>query len=116
MMSSHVDSPDDSGDLRMNARHIRYSYTYGFMVRFAMRVYLATSGHGKVGFTMISSGNSTPPHSIGGVRGALERNIMRCYLAIDAYLGAARGSRLSAFRGEPRAVVHSHGALRRPAT
>ena len=68
--------------------HIRYSYTYGFMARFAMRVYLATSGHGKVGFTMISSGNSTPPHFIGGVRGALERNIMRYYLAIDAYLGA----------------------------
>jgi len=68
--------------------HIRYSYTYGFMARFAMRVYLATSGHGKVGFTRIGSGNSAPPHFIGGVRGALERNIMRYYLAIDAYLGA----------------------------
>lgn len=68
--------------------HVRYSYTYGLMARLAMRVYLATSGHGKVGFTMVGGENGGPPHFVGGVRGALERNIMRYYLAIDAYLGA----------------------------
>ena len=68
--------------------HIRYSYTYGVMARFAMRFYLATSGRGKVGFTVIGSGNGAPPRFIGGARGALERNVMRYFLAIDAYLGA----------------------------
>jgi hypothetical protein len=67
--------------------HLRYSYAFGHMARFAMRVYLATSGHGKVGFTMIQDQGNRPSHLIGGVRGTLERNTMRYYLALDAYLG-----------------------------
>jgi len=68
--------------------HVRYSFTYGFRGHFAMGVYFATSGRGKVGFTMIGSQNGRPPHLVGGVRGAVERNVMRYYLALDAYLGA----------------------------
>jgi hypothetical protein len=68
--------------------HLRYSYTYGFVGRVAMKLYLGTSGSGKVGFTTIGDPNDTPPKFIGGVRGAIERNTMRYYLAIDAYLGA----------------------------
>lgn len=68
--------------------HLRYSYTYGFAGRLAMEMYLATSGSDKVGFTVIASPNDSPPELIGGVRGAIERNTMRYYLAIDAYLGA----------------------------
>lgn len=54
--------------------HMRYSYGFGGMGRFAMQAYLATAGASKAGFTT------------GGVRGAVERNAMRYYLAIDAYL------------------------------
>ena len=68
--------------------HLRYSYTYGFVGRLAMNVYLTTSGSGKVGFTVISDPDDPQPEFIGGVRGAIERNTMRYYLAIDAYLGA----------------------------
>lgn len=68
--------------------HLRYSYTYGFLGRLAMRTYLSTSGSGKVGFTVIGDPNDPQPKFIGGVRGAIERNTMRYYLAIDAYLGA----------------------------
>jgi hypothetical protein len=68
--------------------HIQYAYTYGLTARIAMRAYLATSGHGKVGFTKVGSENDEPPHYVGGVRGALERNVMRYYLAIEAHLGA----------------------------
>jgi hypothetical protein len=68
--------------------HIRYSYSYGLLGRLAMKVYLATSGRGKVGFTRIDGPIDRPPRYIGGVRGALERNTMRYYLAIDAYLDA----------------------------
>ncbi|HVE53244.1 MAG TPA: hypothetical protein VNB23_07640 [Ramlibacter sp.] len=54
--------------------HMRYSYGFGGAGRFAMQAYLATAGANKVGFTT------------NGVRGAVERNAMRYYLAIDAYL------------------------------
>jgi hypothetical protein len=68
--------------------HIRYAYAYGRVARLAMRFYLARSGSAKVGFTMIESEKGGPPHLVGGVRAAQERNTMRYFLAIDAYLGA----------------------------
>lgn len=68
--------------------HLRYSYSHGFVARLAMKVYLATSGRDKVGFTVIGDPNDPQPKYVGGVRGAIERNTMRYYLAVDAYLGA----------------------------
>ena len=64
--------------------HLRYSYGFGVAGKIAMRGYLATAGSKKVGFTKIGTGNSTA--YIGGMRGAIERNTMRYYLAVDAYL------------------------------
>lgn len=69
--------------------HVRYSYAYGILAGLAMRVYLATSGQSKVGFTMVGGVQGEAPHLVGGVRGALERNAMRYYLAVDAYLATA---------------------------
>ncbi len=66
--------------------HLTYAYSYGMAGRLAMGSYLATLGRGKVGFTSIDG--QSPPQYIGGVRGLVERNTMRYYLAIDAYLGA----------------------------
>jgi hypothetical protein len=63
--------------------HLTYSYGFGMAGRIAMKTYLATIGSAKVGFTQASSGDY-----IGGVRGLVERNTMRYYLAIDAYLGS----------------------------
>lgn len=63
--------------------HLTYSYGFGLAGRIAMKTYLATIGSAKVGFTQASSGDY-----IGGVRGLVERNTMRYYLAIDAYLGS----------------------------
>jgi hypothetical protein len=54
--------------------HMSYAYGFGGAGRFAMQAYLATAGSSKVGFTS------------NGIRGAVERNAMRYYLAIDAYL------------------------------
>ena len=68
--------------------HLQYSYTYGSAGRVAMQAYLATTGSGKVGFTMIGEPNDPRPEFTGGIRGAIERNTMRYYLAIEAYLGA----------------------------
>lgn len=68
--------------------HIEYSYSHGLMARLAMRLYLATSGSAKVGFTRVGGENGQPPHLVGGMRGALERNTMRYYLALEAFLSA----------------------------
>jgi hypothetical protein len=64
--------------------HLHYSYGYGLAGRLAMQAYLATLGREKVGFTQIKDGAKN--RYVGGMRGAVERNTMRYYLAIDAYL------------------------------
>jgi hypothetical protein len=66
--------------------HLQYSYTYESAARAAMRTYLATTGRGKVGFTVTGDSNGAGLQFIGGVRGAIERNSMRYFLAVDAYL------------------------------
>ena len=66
--------------------HIEYSYSEGLLARLAMRLYFATSGSSKVGFTKVGGENGEPRHLVGGVRGALERNTMRYYLALEAFL------------------------------
>jgi len=73
-------SPGEDGKTLL---HLHYSYGYGLGGRLAVQAYLATAGADKVGFS--SSGGKL----IGGMRGIVERNTMRYYLAIDAYLSAA---------------------------
>ena len=68
--------------------HFSYSYTYGLVGRVAMQVYLGTIGKAKVGFSVSSTLADGQPIYIGGMRGLVERNTMRYYLAIDAFLGA----------------------------
>lgn len=68
--------------------HLTYSYGYGTAGRLAMRTYLGTVGSDKVGFTRTADSSAAAPEYVGGVRGLLERNTMRYYLAIDAYLKA----------------------------
>jgi len=73
-------TPADAGK---TAIHLSYAYAYGTAARLAMKGYLATMGSDKVGFTPKGQGGY-----IGGVRGVVERNTMRYYLAIDSYLDA----------------------------
>ena len=68
--------------------HLTYAYGYGTAGRFAMKTYLATIGSDKVGFSTTPDSSASEPSYIGGVRGLVERNTMRYYLAIEAYLGA----------------------------
>ena len=53
-----------------------------------MQGYLSTAGRDKVGFSITGKGDDGKPVYIDGVRGVVERNTMRYYLAIEAYLGA----------------------------
>lgn len=70
--------------------HLTYSYATNFTGRLAMQTYLGTIGYSKVGFTVIGKQADGAPDYISGVRGLIERNTMRYYLAIDSFLGAAR--------------------------
>jgi hypothetical protein len=66
--------------------HLRYAYSYGVAGRLAMQGYLATVGSGKVGFTHLN-GDQKQGY-VGGMRGTVERNTVRYYLAIEAYLAS----------------------------
>lgn len=68
--------------------HLKYSYAYNYFGLIAMQTYLATIGRGKVGFTQTHQAPSTTPDYISGMRGVVERNTMRYYLAIEAYLNS----------------------------
>jgi hypothetical protein len=68
--------------------HLSYAYQYGATARLAMQGYLATIGRKKVGFTRTGTQTNGQPEFVGGQRGVVERNTMRYYLAIVAYLGA----------------------------
>jgi hypothetical protein len=69
--------------------HLSYSYSYGLVGRLAMQAYLGTAASDKVGFTAADKeADGQSSRYVGGMRGVVERNTMRYYLAIDAYLSA----------------------------
>jgi len=68
--------------------HLSYSYAYGMAARLAMQGYLATIGRDKVGFSVVGRNDDGTPAYIADVRGVAERNTMRYFLAIDAYVDA----------------------------
>ena len=68
--------------------HLSYSYGFGAAGRLAMQVYLGTVGSSKVGFTVTGTQADGQRQHIGGMRGVVERNTMRYYLAIEAFLGS----------------------------
>lgn len=72
--------------------HFTYAYAFGLTGRLAMQGYLATIGSDKIGFTLVGKQPDGQPVYIQGVRGVVERNTMRYYLAIDAYLAALAAS------------------------
>jgi hypothetical protein len=86
-------------DSRRTFIHMSYAYALGAMARFAMDAYLAGAGRDKVGFSVVERLADGRPVYVDGVRGMVERNAMRHYLAIEAHLdslGASAGQRLEA--------------------
>lgn len=68
--------------------HLSYSYSMNFGARMGMLTYLKTIASDKLGFTVTGKGKNGQLKYLGGVRGLIERNTMRYYLAIDSYLAA----------------------------
>ena len=91
------DGPYDTRDYRLLAEavpldahrtflHMGYALSHGLASELAIKVYLGTTGRDKVGFTRLDASRSDDDAYVGGMRGVVERNTMRYYLAIDAYL------------------------------
>ena len=68
--------------------HFVYSYAYGAAAALALAGYMDTVGAHKIGFTVIGTRDGSPVY-VGDVRGALERNVMRYFLAVDACVTTA---------------------------
>ena len=64
--------------------HLSYSYAFNFAGKVSMGAYFATVGSRKIGFSRVPGSDKY----IGGMRGLIERNTMRYYLAIDSFLGS----------------------------
>jgi hypothetical protein len=75
--------------------HLSFSQRFGFAARVAMLAYFNTVGRGKVGFSVVDRDAAGQPVYVGDLRGGLERNMVRYYFAILAYLDS-----LDAPRGE----------------
>jgi len=82
--------------------HVSYGYGFGWLGRTAMQTYLATLGQGKVGFTVVGRTKQGEPIYVDGVRGVVERNAVRYYLALQAYLEAADGGNVDVLRAAKR--------------
>ena len=87
--------------------HLGYAYGYGALAKMTMSAYLATAGRGKLGFSTDGTEPDGTPRPVRGERAALERNVMRYYLALLAELAPAGGS------GEQQLQAHLADWFRR---
>jgi hypothetical protein len=70
--------------------HVSYEYSDSVMLRLAEKGYFATLGRGKAGFTVTGTDRNGKPVYVGGPRGAIERNAVRYYLAIQSFMNTLR--------------------------
>jgi hypothetical protein len=66
--------------------HLTFSHRFGVAARIAMAAYFNTVGRNKVGFTVVDRDGAGQPVYVRDLRGGLERNMMRYYFGILAYL------------------------------
>jgi len=94
-----TEGPSDTGDYGLLAEaiplpggrsflHMGYGFRYGAASQAAMQLYLVTWARNKVGFTQQRGATKDDDGLVNGMRAVAERNTMRYYLAIEAYLAA----------------------------
>jgi len=81
--------PLDSGKTFV---HVSYSFNDSPALRLAAKIYFATLGRNKVGFTVTGLNPNGDPVFIGGPRGAVERSAARYYFAIQTFMNTVRYS------------------------
>lgn len=70
--------------------HVSFEYSESAALRMAEKAYFATLGRDKVGFTVTGTDDNGKPVHVGGRRGAIERNTVRYYFAIQSFLKMLR--------------------------
>lgn len=70
--------------------HASYAFSDSAALRLAAKIYFATLGWNKVGFTVTGIDTKGAPVYIGGPRGAVERNAARYYFAIQSFMNTLR--------------------------
>jgi hypothetical protein len=70
--------------------HLRYSYRYSSLGYFLMKSYFSLFGGGRIGFSVIGADSDGNPVYVGGLRGAVESNVLRYYLTILAYMDSLK--------------------------
>jgi hypothetical protein len=70
--------------------HVSYEYSDSVMLRLAEKGYFATLGRGKAGFTVTGTDRNGKPVYVSGPRGAIERNAVRYYFAIQSFMNTLR--------------------------
>jgi hypothetical protein len=65
---------------------MRYSIGYGALGRIALGIYLAFGGGDRIGFTVERLDEDGAPVYVDGLRGLIERNTVRFFFALQAYL------------------------------
>ncbi|QBQ53976.1 hypothetical protein [Nitrosococcus wardiae] len=71
---------------RRSLLYVHFSLTYGSLARLALRLYLTLAGRHRVGFSVEGVDRAGDPVYVRGLRGIMERNVMRVYLGLRAYL------------------------------
>ncbi len=66
--------------------HLSCVYRYGLWARLAIKAYFSTLASNKKGFSIVGADEKGKPVYVHGLRGAVERNAVRYYLALLAYM------------------------------
>jgi hypothetical protein len=93
----HLGAEAATLDPRRSVIRMRYAYAYGLRAKLATRAYLATAGSEKIGFSSEPDGSAGARRPIKGMRGSVERNAMRYFLALDAYAAQDAGTPTARF-------------------
>ena len=88
--------------------HFGYAYEHNTVARVATQAYLATLGSHKIGFTVVGTEADAQPRYIAGLRGLVERNAVRYFLALDAYLAGTAGPAPEQFE---RRLTHWYASI-----
>lgn len=92
---------------------LMFSQRFGLTARLAMAAYFTTTGRKKVGFTVVDRDAQGRPVYVGDLRGGIERNLARYFLAIEA--NAASRTMAAAQQPEARVRAWIAGTERYPA-
>lgn len=80
--------------------HVSYEYSDSAALRLAAKVYFATLGRAKVGFTVTGTDKDGQKIYIGGPRGSIERNAVRYYFAIQTFMNNPEKSHFNVRLGQ----------------